>query len=483
MQQIPFWTTVLALTIVVSVLAISIMRFVFRRRAEFVKQSLIEQRVEAARLEEQISAKNREIDRLEKEADNDARRFEELAVENKKLSIEIAELTTSLQNESQQSDERIKFLSDAKEQFSGAFELLANQILGNKTKQLDELNQGHLAPLLEPLQTKLKEFYDAAQNIHREQGLERTDLAGHLKDLKDLNRTLSEDAQNLALALKGSSKTQGNWGEMILERVLESSGLQKGREYDLRRTYQYEAGNRGQPDVVVNLPEDRHLVIDAKVSLNSYDQFIKSNDRIESEFAQRGHVESVRRHMKELSAKNYQDLYELNSLDFVVMFVPIEPAFAAAIAADPTLWEDALRKNVLLVSPSGLLFVLRTVGVLWRQEYQARNVREIAKRGSELYNKLCGFVDELDTVGLRLQQARNSFDEARKKLCTGQGNVIRQAEMLKELGVKPNKVLPTDLIDAALEQPSEVPPLVALAQSQESGSHIAESVSDEEIPF
>jgi DNA recombination protein RmuC len=305
--------------------------------------------------------------------------------------------------------------------------------------------------------------------------------------LKQLNQTLSEDAQNLAIALKGSAKTQGNWGEMILDRILEASGLQKGRDYELRPTYHYDDGRRGQPDVIINMPEARHVIIDSKVSLVDYDAYVSSHDDVEAQSAADRHVDSVRRHMKELAEKNYQDLYGLNSLDFVVMFVPIEPAFAAAIRLDSTLWENAFRKNVLIVSPSGLLFVLRTVAVLWRQESQARNVRDIAKKGADLYNKLVGFVEELDLVGLRLRQAQVSFDDARKRLCTGQGNVIRQAEMLKDLGVKPNKTLPADLIESAIETPTPVPPLVALAQ-QEDVDEIAavaagEQIDNEDVPF
>lgn len=485
MEQISFLAAG-AVIILVSLAMFLIAWLLFKGRAELIKQSLADSQVEIAKLVEQISSKNRDLDRLAKEVETHVNKTNQLESENKSLEIEVAETRKSLEIENKNSAEKIKLLSDAKEQFSGAFKTLADDILGNKTKELDDLNRSQLGPLLEPLTTKLKEFYDAAQTIHREQGQERTDLAGQLRDLKDLNKSLSDDAQNLTLALKGSSKTQGNWGEMILERVLESSGLQKGREYELRRTYEYEDGHRGQPDVVVNLPEDRHLVIDAKVSLNSYDAYVKATGEPENSAARRGHVDSVRRHMKELSAKNYHDLYQLNSLDFVVMFVPIEPAFAAALSADPNLWEEALRKSVLLVSPSGLLFVLRTVGVLWRQEYQARNVRDIAKRGAELYNKLCGFVEELDAVGYRLQQARTSFDEARKKLCSGQGNVIRQAEMLKELGIKPSKDLPPDLTEAALEIPSEIPPLIALErQSQADGGpdHQGAALTDEEIPF
>ena len=409
-----------------------------------------------------------------------------LQARNEALIAEVAALQESTQKEAQHSAEKAQFLEEAREQLSNTFKALANDVLEEKTGKLSSLNEGQLGVLLNPLQDKLREFNESVQRIHYQQGQERASLTTELAQLKQLNQTLSQDAQSLTFALKGSSKIQGNWGEMILERILEASGLEKGREYELRETYHFEDGRRGQPDVIIKLPEAKHIIIDAKVSLSDYDDYCNAANDSDAASAAERHVDSVRRHMKELSEKSYQELYGLNSLDFVVMFVPIEPAFAAAISADPKLWDNALRKNVLLVSPSGLLFVLRTVGVLWRQEYQARNVQEIARKGGDLYNKLCGFVEELDEVGFRLQQARTSFDEARKKLCTGQGNVIRQAEMLKQLGVKPNKSLPSELVDLATQSSAVIPPLVALAQEHTPPDDTpvqAPNLGEDEIPF
>ena len=318
-----------------------------------------------------------------------------------------------------------------------------------------------------------------------EDGTGRAVLGEQVRQLASLNRQISDDAKNLTTALKGSSKTQGNWGEMILERMLESSGLHKGREYELRESYEREDGRRGQPDVVINLPEGRHLVIDAKVSLTDYEFLVNAADDGQREAAEARHIQSVRRHVKDLSEKNYPDLHGLKTLDFVVMFVPIEPAFAAAISADGSLWETALKKNVLLVSPSALLFVLRTVAVLWRQEEQARHVKEIARRGGELYNKLVGFVEALDRVGLRIRQAQESFDEAHRKLKSGQGSVIRQAEMLKGLGVRPSKSLPQGMIEEAMQ---EMLPDIAASDAveiseEEKGTEKVEALSEEESPF
>jgi DNA recombination protein RmuC len=277
-----------------------------------------------------------------------------------------------------------------------------------------------------------------------------------------VSQTVSNDAKSLADALKGSRKTQGNWGEFVLERVLEASGLRKGQEYELRETYWHENGHKGQPDVVIFLPEGRHLVIDAKVSLKDYEESVKAANETDRRAAVDRHLASVHRHLKELSEKDYHALHELNSLDFVIKFVPIEPAFALAIAEDSGLWEEAWKRNVLLVSPSTLLFVLRTVAYLWRQEAQARNVQEIASRGAELYDKFVGFVADLEKIGERLEQAKDSYDGAVNKLSKGSGNVIRRAEKLKELGVTPSKSLPVQMIEIALEEPLVLPKLEAV---------------------
>jgi DNA recombination protein RmuC len=267
-----------------------------------------------------------------------------------------------------------------------------------------------------------------------------------------LNNQLSKDAHNLTSALKGQSKAQGNWGELILERVLEASGLRKGHEYDVQESHTREDGTRAQPDVVVHLPEDRHLIVDAKMSLTAYEYHANAESEAQRDAALRRHLDSVRGHIKELAEKNYQQLYGLQSLDFVLMFIPVEPAFMLAISHDSELWQDAWRRNVLLVSPSTLLFVVRTVAHLWRQEQQNRNAQDIASRGAELYDKLVGFVEDLDKLGERLNQAKDVYDKAYGKFTTGRGNVIRQAEMLKVMGVKPSKQLPQKLSESALDK-------------------------------
>lgn len=367
-----------------------------------------------------------------------------------KLSNEVTEITGLLEAERRQADEKLAILLEAKESLTNQFKSLANDILDEKSKKFTEQNQINIGQLLNPLRTKLHEFQGKVEEVYVQEGKDRSALAEQVRQLMDLNQVLSQDAKNLTSALKGSSKTQGNWGELILERVLEASGLRKGHEYDVQESHVREDGTRAQPDVVVHLPEDRHLIVDAKVSLLAYEACVSAEDDNERQIAIKRHLDSVRAHMKGLSSKNYQTLYGLKSLDFVLMFVPIEPAFMMAITHDQDLYMEALSKNVLLVSPSTLLFVVRTVAHLWRQEAQSRNAQDIAKRGAELYDRLSAFVVDLERVGDRLRLTQESYSDARNKLYTNKGNVIRQAEMLKQLGVKPTKSMPPAVLDIAM---------------------------------
>ncbi len=369
-----------------------------------------------------------------------------------RLTSEQAELTTRLEAERSQAEEKLTLLLEAKETLSNQFKALANDILEEKAKRFTEQNQTNIGLILEPLKTKLQEFQGKVEEVYVQEGKDRTALAEQVRQLMDLNQSLSQDAKNLTRALKGSSKAQGNWGELVLERVLEASGLRKGEEYDVQESHTRDDGSRAQPDVVVHLPEDRHLVVDAKVSLTAYEDFASAETEEDRQRAIKRHLDSIRAHIKGLSDKNYQALYGLKSLDFVLMFIPIEPAFMLGVTHDRELFMDAWQKNVLLVSPSTLLFVVRTVAHLWRQEAQNRNAQDIAKRGAELYDKLVGFVEDLESLGNRLHQAQKEYDAAHSKLTGGRGNVIRQAEMLKQLGVKPTKALPAALVEVATDE-------------------------------
>ena len=369
-----------------------------------------------------------------------------LIEEKEGLHTRIASLEAELEAEKQQGQEKLALLNEAKDELSNQFKALANDILEDKSKKFTEQNKTNLDQLLKPLQTKLGDFQSKVEEVYIKEGQERSAMAEQIRQVMELNKQLSTDAHNLTRALKGQSKAQGNWGEMILERVLEMSGLRKGHEYEIQESFKRVDGKRMQPDVVVHLPESRHLVIDAKVSLIAYETYVNADDEVAKEAAVKRHLESIRCHIRGLSSKDYQSLYGVESLDFVIMFVPVEPAFSLASLRDATLWQDAWNNNILLVSPSILLFVIRTVAHLWRQEQQSRNAQEIAKRGGDLYNKFSGFVEDFLKVGDRLGQAKAVYDTASKKLSTGRGNLVRQAELLKDLGVEPKKSLPANIV-------------------------------------
>jgi DNA recombination protein RmuC len=392
-----------------------------------------------------------QIARLEGEVLELRHSREDLIGQQELLKTQLVETTTNLEAERAQTVEKLALLNEAKEQLADHFKALANDILEEKTRRFTDQNKENMGQILEPLRTKLQEFQGKVEEVYVQEGKDRSALAEQVRQLMSLNQQLSADAHSLTQALKGSSNTRGSWGELILARVLESSGLRKGQEYDIKESVKREDGSRGQPDVVVHLPESKELVIDAKVSLVAYEEYTKAETDRAREIALARHIDSVRTHIKELSDKNYQDLYGLRSLDCVIMFVPVEPAFMLAVSSDSKLWEYAWRKNVLMVCPSTLLFVLRTVTHIWRQEQQNRNVQEIAKRGGELYDKFTGFLEELHKLGERLRQAQDCYDGAIGKFEKGRGNLIRQAEMLRALGVKPTKCLPEELIDAAFE--------------------------------
>ncbi len=370
---------------------------------------------------------------------------ERAALEGERKALQVL-----LDAERRSAAEKLQLLADAKEALIHQFKALANDILEEKSTRFTEQNRVNLAGLLDPLRARIGEFQSKVEEVYVQEGKDRSALAEQLRQLVALNQTLSADAKNLTSALKGSSKTQGAWGEYILERVLEASGLRKGFEYAAQASEVTADGRRLQPDVVIELPGGRKLVVDAKVSLVAYDRYAAAETEAERKAAIAEHLDSVRGHLRSLAAKDYQLLHGAGGIDFVLMFVPIEPAFLLAVDADAELFLDAWQRNVLLVSPSTLLFVVRTVAHLWRQEQQNRNAQEIARRGAELYDKLAGFVDDLRLVGDRLAAAQNAYASAERKLVSGRGNAIRQAEMLRDLGIKPTKRIAPQAVDTAL---------------------------------
>jgi DNA recombination protein RmuC len=294
---------------------------------------------------------------------------------------------------------------------------------------------------------KLEEFKKKVEETYEKGTQERFTLKEQIRQMADLNKTMSEDAKNLTKALKGDSKAQGNWGEVILERILERSGLTKGREYEVQQSVTTEEGRRLQPDVVVHLPDEKYLVIDSKVSLTAYERYSSADTDAEAATALKQHIASLKAHYKGLSEKNYQQLHGDRSPDFVLLFVPIESAFGAALQADANLYYEAFERNIVIVSPSTLLATLATIDSVWKQEYQNKNALEIANRGGALYDKFALFVDSLDEVGKRIEQTQRSYLDAKSRLSEGSGNVMRQVEMLKELGAKATKKLPSTYLD------------------------------------
>lgn len=447
-MSVPFsineWGGVLLLALILVVLGldrIRLLRQLRDRRSLEVNQALLEQRI--ASIGEAYSETLAESRQLQQ--DREA------------LMADVRGLETQLAAERAQLIQRTQDLTDARERMTQEFKVLANEILEEKSRRFSEQNELQIRGILDPLRERIREFQGKVEEVYINEGQARSNLAEQVKQLMELNRQLSSDASHLTQALTGQSKVQGNWGELVLARLLDAAGLVEGLHYITQTSLQREDGSRAQPDVVLKLPEGRELVIDAKVSLTAYEAWSHADDEPSKKAELRRHVESVRNHVKGLSGRNYQALYQLESLDFVIMFVPVEPAFHLAIAADETLWEDAWERNVLLVSSSTLLFVVRTLSHLWRQEKQSQSALEIARRGGALYDKLCGFVQDLEGVGKSLTQAHQAHEQALKKLVTGRGSVIRRAELLRELGVKATRQLPKALTEVAAESADDAP--------------------------
>ncbi len=340
-----------------------------------------------------------------------------------------------------------KNLEILQERLRSEFENMANKIMKQQTVDFNLSSQKGLNDVLQPLREKLQSFERKVEETY-EKGLQnQSDLRAEMKKIYDLSVTLDKDAKDLTKALKSDTKRQGNWGEVILERVLERSGLTKDQEYFLQYSAKNNEGATMRPDVVIKLPEDKHLVIDAKVSLTAYTEFVSADDEQVRSRKMREHLESIRRHVKELSQKRYDNLLGINSPDFVLMFMPVEPAFALAVQGDMELFNDAWSQRVVIVSPTTLLATLRTVASIWKFEKQNQNAREIADRGGKLYDKFESFVSDLESIGQYIEKADKSYKEAHKKLTSGSGNLIRQVEQLKKMGVTTKKSLPDNLIN------------------------------------
>lgn len=385
--------------------------------------------------------------------------LEETKKELEKKEASIIELTRELAGEKAQLsnmreklEHQKKEVESLQEKFRIEFKNLANEILEEKTKKFTEQNREKLGELLKPLGERIKDFEKKVEETYDKEAQQRFSLKEEVKRLAELNQQVSKEAGNLVRALKGESKTRGNWGEFILESILEKSGLVKDREYLVQSSYKADDGSRLQPDVVIKYPGDRSLVIDSKVSLAAYEQYVTSEDENDRTQKLKEHLSSVKNHIKGLSEKNYQDIYELQSLDFVMLFMPIEPAYLLAIHTDAELWSYAYEKRVLLISPTNLIAALKLVANLWRQENQNKNAMEIANQGGALYDKFVAFAEDLEELGRKLDSTKKSYDESINKLKSGKGNLIRRAENIRILGAKTKKIMPPGLNDEGMDE-------------------------------
>ncbi len=337
--------------------------------------------------------------------------------------------------------EQEKTINDVQQKFQTEFQNIANKLLDEKSQKFVEVNRTNLDILLNPLKENIKAFEEKVDKVYNMEAAERNTLKGVISQLMELNKLISNEAQNLTKALKGDSKKQGNWGEVILERVLERSGLVRDREYRIQASLTGTDGGRMQPDVIIDLPDEKHLVIDSKVSLVAYERLVNCESEEDRKLFSKAHVESIRNHVSGLSSKNYHDLYQINSPDFVLLFIPIESSFSFAVQIDAELFSDAWDKRVVIVSPSTLLATLRTIASIWKQERQNRNVLEIARLSGTMYDKFVGFVTDMESIGKNIKQSQGAYDAAINKLVEGNGNLTTTAEKIKSLGAKANKQL------------------------------------------
>jgi len=356
----------------------------------------------------------------------------------------------NLQEKLQEQKTELEKLQD---KFAIQFKNLANDIFEEKSRKFTEQNKSNLSDLLKPLGDRIIEFEKKIDQTHKDAIEKNAGLFNELKNLKDLNLQMSEDARNLTRALKGDTKAQGTWGEFILESILEKSGLEKGREFLVQESFTTIEGRRQQPDVILNLPENKHIIIDSKVSLTAYNGYVNAETDEQRAGFVKSHLTSIRQHMRLLSEKNYQKNYSEKGLDFVIMFIPLEPAYLLAIQSDRNLYEEAFDKRIVFVSPTLLLPSLQLIKSAWRQEYQNRNVVEIAKRAGDLYDKFVGFTEDLLNLGRQLDASKKSYEESMKKLTTGSGNLVSKVEHLKKLGAKADKSIDAKLLNRAEDQP------------------------------
>lgn len=367
---------------------------------------------------------------------------------NSSKETEIKNLTERLQEQKQE-------LTEIREKFNVEFRNLANEILEEKSKKFTEQNKTNLDQILKPLNERIKEFEKKVEETYDKEAQQRFSLKEEVKRLSELNQQISKEANMLTQALKGDSKTQGNWGEVILENILEQTGLRKGQEYTVQDSFTTDTNRRSQSDVIVHYPGERSIIIDSKVTLTAYENYVSADNEKEKKTALKSHLLSVKNHINDLASKNYQDIDEIKTLDFIILFMPIEPAYLLAIKNEPQLWTYAYEKRILLISPTNLIAVLKMIESLWKQEYQNRNVVEIARQGGSLYDDFVRLSENLIKLGKKMDEASGHYKDTMKKISEGRGNLIGRVEKLKSLGVKVKKSLPDSLLNRAIDSDTD----------------------------
>jgi DNA recombination protein RmuC len=415
---------------------------------------------EKVSLEEKLLALNAQLDQQKQqfiidkstfEKQLELTNFEKEAIRNEKdsLAIQLSKKEVDFENLWERNKEQKNEVEQLQEKFTKEFENLANKILDEKSNKFTEQNKENMKNILTPLQDKIQLFEKKVEDTHKESIDYHAALRQQILGLREMNIQMSKETINLTKALKGDSKMQGNWGELVLERVLEKSGLEKGREYEVQQSFTNQDGNRVFPDVVINLPDGKKMVVDSKVSLTAYEKYINEDDENLKIGFLKEHVSSIKRHVEQLGDKNYQDLYQIESPDFVLLFIPMEPAFAIALNEDTTLYNKAFEKNIVIVTPSTLLATLRTIDSMWTNQKQQENAFEIARQAGALYDKFEGFVNDLIKIGKKIDESKVEYGAAMNKLVEGKGNLINSVEKLKKMGAKAKKALPDSILKRA----------------------------------
>lgn len=434
------------IALVFSLIGFFIAKLILRVKLEKEKTSLEK---ENSTLEERVVLLQQSKDIVENNFIEHQKEFKGLLQEKENLIVKNANLNSDIINLQEKLADNKTEVNKLQEKFKNDFEVLANKILEDKSNKFTEQNKENLKTILSPLQEKIKTFEDKVEKTHKESIDYHAALRQQILGLKELNQQMSKDTLNLTKALKGDSKLQGNWGELVLERVLEKSGLEKDREYFIQQSFTNDEGKRVLPDVVIHLPDNKKMIVDSKVSLTAYEQYVNEDDESLKEQYLKNHVVSLKRHIEGLSEKKYEDIYKIESPDFVLLFIPIEPAFAIALNADDQLYNKAFEKNIVIVTPTTLLATLRTIDSMWNNEKQQRNALEIARQAGALYDKFQGLLSDLIGIGKRIDDSKKEYSNAMNKLFEGRGNLITSVEKLKKMGAKAKKSLPQNIIDRA----------------------------------